>query len=76
MELKEKFDKQSTRHQTPEYLHLAKRRQTLQKKIDRVKGEERELAIKEYKAVCNQKLKTPARMSDDKKLVSYSAFFV
>ena len=69
MKLKEKFDKQSTRHQTPEYLHLAKRRQTLQKKIDRVKGEERELAIKEYKAVCNQKLKTPARMSDDKKLV-------
>ena len=69
MELKEKFDKQSTRHQTPEYLHLAKRRQTLQKKIDRVKGEERELAIKEYKAVCSQKLKTPARMSDDKKLV-------
>lgn len=69
MELKEKFDKQSTRHQTPEYLRLAKRRQTLQKKINRVKGEERELAIKEYKAVCSQKLKTPARMSDDKKLV-------
>ncbi len=69
MELKENFDKPSSRNQTPEYLHLAKRRQTLQKKINRSKGEERELAIKEYKSVCSQKLKTQARMADDKKLV-------
>ncbi|MCD8336698.1 MAG: group II intron reverse transcriptase/maturase [Lachnospiraceae bacterium] len=69
MELKESFDSPSSRKLNPEYLHLAKRRQTLQKKIDRTEGEEREQALSEYKQVCSQKFKTPARMCDDKKLV-------
>lgn len=68
-EIKERFDKPASRSLTPEYLRLAKRRQTLQKKIDRVKGEEREAAIAEFKQVCKYKYKTPAKQCDDKKLV-------
>ena len=69
MEIKAAFDSPSSRHNTPEYQHLVKRRQTLQKKIDRSTGEERENAIREFKQVCREKLRTPARMNDDKKLV-------
>ena len=69
MEMKEAFDCPASRSKTPEYLHLVKRRQTLQKKINRVTGNEREEAIKEYKQVCAEKNRTPARVNDDKKLV-------
>ena len=69
LEIKQRFDSPASRHLTPEYLRLAKRRQTLQKKINRVKGEERDAAIEEYRQVCKDKMKTPARMCDDKKLV-------
>ena len=69
LEIKGQFDKPASRTLTPEYLKLAKRRQTLQKKINRVEGEEREAIIKEFKEVCRKKFQTPARQCDDKKLV-------
>lgn len=69
MEIKADFDRPASRSKTPEYLHLAKRRQTLQKKIDRTTGGERDEAIREFRQVCKDKLHTPARMNDDKKLV-------
>lgn len=66
MEMKKTFDCPASRSKTPEYLHLAKRRQTLQKKIGRVAGNEREEALKEYRQVCAEKMRTPARINDDK----------
>ncbi len=69
MEMKQRFDKPAPRNHGTEYVRLCKRRQTLQKKIDRLSGEEREAAIEEYKAVCKQKLHTPAKLTEDKKLV-------
>ena len=68
-EIKERFDAPASSRLTPEYLRLAKRRQTLQKKIDRVQGEEREAAIAEYKAICKEKFRTPSKQCNDKKLV-------
>ena len=68
-EIKERFDAPASSRLTPEYLRLAKRRQTLQKKIDRAQGEEREAAIAEYKAICKEKFRTPSKQCNDKKLV-------
>ncbi len=68
-EIKERFDAPASSRLTSEYRRLAKRRQTLQKKIDRVQGEEREAAKAEYKAICKEKFRTPCKQCDDKKLV-------
>lgn len=69
LDMKQHFDAPAPRKQNVEYSRLCKRRQTLQKKIDRLSGTEREAAIEEYKAVCKQKLHTPAKLTEDKKLV-------
>lgn len=69
MEIKKRFDRAAPREKTVEYARLCKRRQTLQKKIAKATGEERETLIAEYKGVCQQKLRTPARNPEDKKLV-------
>ena len=69
MKLKEGFDSPASSRLTPEYLRLAKRRQTLQKKVDRAVGSEREEALREFKQVCKEKFKTPCKLCDDKKLV-------
>jgi group II intron reverse transcriptase/maturase len=69
MEMKQRFDKAAPRERTVEYARLCKRRQTLQKKIAKATGEERVTLIAEYKGVCQQKLRTPSRNPEDKKLV-------
>ena len=69
MEMKQYFDRAAPRAKTVDYARLCKRRQTLQKKISKSTGEEREKLIAEYKEVCRQKLHTPARLAEDKKLV-------
>ena len=68
-EIKERFDAPASSRLTSEYRRLAKRRQTLQKKIDRVQGEVREAAKAEYEAICKEKFRTPCKQCDDKKLV-------
>ncbi len=68
-ELKMEFDRPAPRNKTVEYSRLAKRRQTLQKKIEKASGEERKALMVEYRQVCQQKLHTPARLPEDKKLV-------
>jgi len=69
MELKQAFDRPAHRYQSAEYVSISKRRQTLQKKIARATAEEKPAILQEYKAVCKQKKSTPARLSEDKKLV-------
>lgn len=69
MEIKQQFDKPAPRAQTVEYARLCKRRQTLQRKIAKASGSDKETLMEEYRLVCKQKLKTPARLPEDHKLV-------
>lgn len=69
LEMKANFDAPASRGHTREYTSVSKRIQTLQKKISKTTGAERDAAVAELRQRKKQKRQTPCKNCDDKKLV-------
>lgn len=69
LELKEEFDRPSTRDNTIEYARLNYRKVRLKRKITETAEPERSTLLAEYKALGKKLIVTPSKCEDDKKLV-------
>lgn len=66
--IKNSFDKPLNRQRTKEYSRLHSRCRYLSNKIKESSEKDKSALLKEYKSTLNQKLKTPCKLPEDKKI--------